>query len=159
VTVHRVLDEMEEVGVTLRLDGEKVVLRFPEPEYREKLAEHVAFLRTRRDEVAELLRRRTHESDEHWPPESDRYAAQMQAALAEINRSGHPGTILWLDTAQPELYMELTSEIPDEIDRLWNSSAPLNQFQAVLDRLVAVHRQCCQLYSEARAGSASRQSP
>jgi|SRR5580704_3866454 hypothetical protein len=82
--------------------------------------------------------------------DNSRYAALMQAALAAINRAGSPaGMILWLDTARPELYMELTSRIPDEIDRLWNSYAPLDQFQAVLDRLVAVHRECRRLYREA----------
>jgi hypothetical protein len=116
------------------------------------LADHVAFLRARRDEVAEFLRHRAHESGEHWPPGPDPYAALMQTALAEINRSRCPeGMVVWLDTAHPQFYAQLTSRIPDEIDRLWNESAPVHQFQDVLDRLVAIHRESCQLYRESRA--------
>ncbi len=83
-------------------------------------------------------------------PKPDRYAARMRRALAEINSPGYPaGMILWLDKAHPELYEELTSWIPEEISWLWNESASLGQFQEVLDRLVAVHRECCRLYREA----------
>jgi hypothetical protein len=95
MTIDRILDEMQQIGATLRLDGKKVMLGFPEHECREKLAEHVSFLRMRREEVAELLRRRTHESDERCPVEYDQYAARMQRALAEINGAAFPtGMIL-----------------------------------------------------------------
>jgi hypothetical protein len=85
-------------------------------------------------------------------PNPDRYAALMQAALATINRAGCPeGMVVWLDRAHPRLYLELTSRITDEIDRLWNEFAPLDQFQAALDRLVGLHRECCRLYREEQA--------
>jgi len=82
-------------------------------------------------------------------PKPDLYAARMRRALTEINSPDYPaGMILWLDKAHPQLYTELTSRIPREIDGLWNESAPVGEFQAVLDRLVDVHRECCRLYRE-----------
>jgi hypothetical protein len=80
VTVADVVSEVEASGGAFRLDGEKVMIRFTEPEYREKLAGHVAFLRARRDEVAELLRQRAHESGENWP----------QASREMVRRFGQP---------------------------------------------------------------------
>lgn len=85
-------------------------------------------------------------------PKPDPYAARMQMALSKINRSEYPaGMILWLETAHSDLYMELTSRIPDEINRLWNSRAPLEEFEGVLDRLVNTHREGCRLYREEKA--------
>jgi len=59
VSVTEVLGEVEAVGIELRLDGERIRIRFPEPQQRDELAEQVAFLRAHRDEVAEFLRERT----------------------------------------------------------------------------------------------------
>jgi hypothetical protein len=79
----------------------------------------------------------------------DPYAERMDEALRQINLSDYPaGMIPWLDTAHPALYLELTSRIPDEIDRLWNENGPLDEFEATLVRLVAVHREACRLYQE-----------
>jgi hypothetical protein len=58
VNVSYILDEVEAVGVALRLEGQKVRIRFPEPRQRERLAAQVAFLRAHRQEVAEFLRLR-----------------------------------------------------------------------------------------------------
>lgn len=59
MSVTEVLGEVEAVGIELRLDGERIRIRFPEPQQRDELAEQVAFLRAHRDEVAEFLRERT----------------------------------------------------------------------------------------------------
>jgi hypothetical protein len=86
----------------------------------------------------------------HAKPDS--YAERMDAALRQINLPDYPaGMIPWLDTAHPALYLELTSRIPDEIDRLWNENGPLDEFEATLVRLVAVHREACRLYQEERS--------
>lgn len=58
MSVSGVLSEVEAVGIELRLDGEKIRIRFPEAQQREDLAEQVLFLRAHRDEVAEFLRAR-----------------------------------------------------------------------------------------------------
>ncbi len=77
----------------------------------------------------------------------DLYAERMQATLREINRPDYPaGMILWLEQANPILYLELTGRLPDEIHRLWEARGPLEQFENVLARLVQTHRQACELY-------------
>jgi hypothetical protein len=54
--VDETLVEIEQAGVGLRLDGERVRIRFLKPEQREELAHYVAFLRAHRDEVAKVLK-------------------------------------------------------------------------------------------------------
>jgi hypothetical protein len=85
------------------------------------------------------------------PPEErltlDPYADRMDAMLRQIALPTYPeGMILWLETAHPDLYEELTSRLPDEISRLWNTGAPLEEFEGVLGRLVGTHREGCRLY-------------
>jgi hypothetical protein len=58
MSVGDVLGEVEAVGVALRLEGEGVRIRFPEPNQRERLAGQINFLRAHRIEVAEFLRTR-----------------------------------------------------------------------------------------------------
>lgn len=75
------------------------------------------------------------------------YSARMQAALAAISRPDYPaGMIPWLGEAHPDLYDELTVRLPDLIHRFWEARAPLAEFDAILARLVEVHRQACELY-------------
>lgn len=78
---------------------------------------------------------------------SDPYAERMQAAWREVCKLDYPaGMILWLGDVHPRLYRELTGDLPDEIQRLWSEHKPLELFEAVLTRLVSLHRQCCELY-------------
>jgi hypothetical protein len=56
MSVTEILNEVESVGIALRLDGERVRIWFPEPHQREQLASQVTFLRAHREEVAEFLR-------------------------------------------------------------------------------------------------------
>src|SRR2546428_12788 len=53
-----VLAEVEAAGVAVRLDGEKVRIRYQEELQRKQLAQLIAFLRAHRREVADLLRAR-----------------------------------------------------------------------------------------------------
>jgi len=79
-------------------------------------------------------------------PVTDPYAERMRSALEHLIASDYPpGMILWLNTAHPNLYGELTSLVPDEIHRLWTERAPLSEFELVLARLVSLHKQCCDL--------------
>jgi hypothetical protein len=48
--------QIEAAGVTFRLDGEKVRVCYPHEERRTELAEQIAALRDRRDEVAAYLK-------------------------------------------------------------------------------------------------------
>jgi hypothetical protein len=85
----------------------------------------------------------------------DPYGARVRVVFLKINSPDYPqGMIAWLDKVHPNLYEDLISGIPNEIERLWNESVPLEQFQAVLDRWVALHREGCRLYREDQAASA-----
>jgi len=90
-----------------------------------------------------------------WHPSviwGDPYTARAEAALRQLCQPDYPaGMILWLDTAYPELYAELTSRLPDEVHRLWSEHAPLDEFQRILDRLLETHERACALYREFEA--------
>lgn len=89
-------------------------------------------------------------------PVEDPYAERMRVALRQVNPPDHrAGMVPWLGTARPDLYAELTSNLPDQIQRLWSERVPLEQFEPVLARLVSLHRQCCDLYRAALAESSS----
>jgi hypothetical protein len=86
-------------------------------------------------------------------PISDPYAERMWAALRSINTPDYQaGMLPWLATAQPPFYADLTSRLPDEINRMWSERAPLERFEDVLMRLVSLHRQCCELYRAEQSG-------
>jgi len=81
------------------------------------------------------------------PPADADYAQRLQACLALINSPDYPaGMVPWLDEAYPRLYAELTSRLPDDIHRLWEAHAPVEQFEGALNRLLGPHRQACALY-------------
>jgi hypothetical protein len=40
----------------------------------------------------------------------------------------------WLEHANPDLHVALTSRMPREIDESWNSSVPVHAFQNLLDQ-------------------------
>lgn len=153
MTVADVVGEVEAAGAAFRLDGEKVRVSYPDDERRKELAGQIALLREQRAEVVAYLKARSAippmpEGGDHSVtlPVSDPYAERMRAALRQINVPDYPaGMVPWLGTARPDLYAELTSHLPDQIDRLWSERAPLEQFESVLARLVTLHRRCCEL--------------
>ena len=59
MSLTQVLAEVEGAGISLRLEGQKVRIRYPEPDQRERLAAQLKFLRANRDEVAAFLRTRS----------------------------------------------------------------------------------------------------
>jgi hypothetical protein len=74
------------------------------------------------------------------------YRARAEAALRAFCTRHEPGTILWLDKNAPSLYEALTIRLPDEISRLWDARAPIEQFDAALRDLAETHRQAVALY-------------
>ena len=59
MTVADVVSEIEGAGVAFRLDGEKVLVRYPDDERREELAGRIALLRSQRTEIAAYLKVRS----------------------------------------------------------------------------------------------------
>ncbi len=59
------------------------------------------------------------------------YQVRVQAALQATCRHDYPaGMILWLEKGDPALYEELTSRLPDLIQRLWSAHAPYRRVPA-----------------------------
>jgi hypothetical protein len=87
-------------------------------------------------------------------PVADPYAERLQAAFRQISGPSYPpGMLLWLENADPEAYAGLTSRIPDELSMLWAQRAPLEQFEAVLARFIALHWRCREACVQARRRS------
>ncbi len=85
-------------------------------------------------------------------PVADPYAERMRVALRHINSSDYPsGMLPWLGIAQPDLYDQLTSRLPEELHEVWSEHGPLEHFETVLTQLVSLHRKACSLYRAARA--------
>lgn len=79
------------------------------------------------------------------------YHARVEAALQAVCRPDYPaGMIAWLAGAQPALYEELISRLPDLIHYLWTAHAPLEEFQRVVDDWLAAHKRACLLFRNHR---------
>ena len=81
--------------------------------------------------------------------DGDTYEQRAQEALQRICRYPYlPGMIRWLESANPGLYGRLSKDLPERITALWDSGAPLEQFQAALENWVMAHRNACYLYEQ-----------
>ncbi len=77
------------------------------------------------------------------------YHARVETALGVICRPDYPpGMILWLETADSDLYDRLTCRLPNLISGLWNAHAPLNEFQTVVDEWLNSHERACTLFRD-----------
>jgi hypothetical protein len=84
--------------------------------------------------------------------DADPYQCLARSALAKICRPDYPaGMIPWLGENHPSLYAELTTNLPDEIHRLWAARAPLDEFERTLGLWLEAHRTSCELYRIAHA--------
>src|ERR1700684_1572895 len=120
MSVRQILDQVEAAGIALRLDGERIRIRYPEPQHREELAGQVAFLRAHRDEVAEALRVRDESDSERARvvrgtdrdgEVRDYYGGRAHTAIDAICAIQVPeGLIVWLDEHSPSLYNSLTRD-------------------------------------------------
>jgi hypothetical protein len=94
-----------------------------------------------------VLKEEPRNSERSGGAEIDPYGERVRAALREINRPDYPaGMIPWLGDNMPDLYKRLTSELPDEVNRLWNEHVTISKFEAVLRELIEAHQQACALY-------------
>ena len=77
----------------------------------------------------------------------DAYAERLRAAFVEISQPDYrEGMISWLDRTVPQLYVELTDRLPNEIDRIWSAHGLLTEFEEVIERFTRTHRQAHELY-------------
>ena len=141
--VRQIVVRLEAVGGRLELTSGRIRYAIPStnPEARSLLAE----LRKRRDEVIELLNSRLCLSGH------DYYEWRTKIALQQLCRPDYPaGMIPWLAAFSPALYDELTSRLPDRIQRLWDSRAPFAVFDEACYELVECHRSAVELFRKHR---------
>jgi hypothetical protein len=87
-----------------------------------------------------LLKRREQAADEP-------YRTCLRAVLKQTSEPDYPmGMIPWLESAEPGLYRDITSRLPDLIHDLWTSHAPLPDFERVTAEWLAAHRRACALF-------------
>jgi hypothetical protein len=80
-------------------------------------------------------------------PARDPYAVRMRRVWECLCQPEYPaGMIPWLADFSPALYGKLTSRLPDRIQRLWQSRAPIVAFEAACRELVECHRSAVVLF-------------
>ncbi len=79
------------------------------------------------------------------------YWSKVMAARRQIASHEYlPGAMQWVEKHHPDRYHQVTSELPAEWELLWDGAAPLDEFQAALDRLVATHKELIGLFPVSR---------
>jgi len=90
----------------------------------------------------------------------DLYADRLGAAMQSLARPEYPaGMIPWLGEAHPALYAELTARLPDEIQRLWEAHASIDDFQSVIDLWIEAYRTGCEMYQRELAKGTAADHP
>jgi hypothetical protein len=140
------MSRLKQYGGRLELRDNRV--RYSVPAGNQEAARLLMVLRLHRDEVMKLLvRQQVDVTRESELPLGDPYAELLNAALCRINAPDYAlGMVAWIATVRPDLYAQLTSQIPEEIHRLWSERGPLARFEDALARMVSLHRLCCELY-------------
>ena len=156
MSVREILGQVEAAGIALRLDGERVRIRFPEPQQREQLAEQIAVLRAHRDEVAEVLRVRreggTGRAPDAWGTDRngeprDYYGWRTDIALSAICKIPAPeGLAVWLGEHSSFLYHRLTRDLPNKLSRAWDARISHEKFDVLCLDLVDTYRRAVDLY-------------
>jgi hypothetical protein len=79
------------------------------------------------------------------------YFRRAEEALREICNHGHDqlGALRYFRAACPERAKELEVDLWQQIDGLWDEGAPIDEFQATLDRWVQLHKEASDLFAQA----------
>jgi len=123
-TVAQTLMEVETLGVELRLEGNRVVMRFPSQELRKELNGQLVFLRAHKNEVSVFLRVR--EAIPTMPPGVHLVSWELKEPPVVLEMcSGVTNTALFARTTLEQLRAALANphrwvgwSIPQLIDRL-----------------------------------------
>ncbi len=82
---------------------------------------------------------------------TDPYWCRLMAAWKQIAAHQYlPGAMRWAEKHDPDRYHRATSELPAAWGCLWDEAAPLDDFQAALDRWVAAHEELISLFPVTR---------
>jgi hypothetical protein len=79
------------------------------------------------------------------------YFRGADEALSEICNHGNTqlGALQYFRTACPQRARLLETDLWQRIEKLWDEGAPLEEFQAVLDQWVQLHREAFDLFAKA----------
>ena len=110
--VLRIVSRLEQVGGKLLLTGDRI--EYTIPKSNQEAQALLAELRKHREGVTELLRQRTHESGENWPPESQeavRKFGQSHARLFpfighKVRTPEGPGTLIQVFAGQVTVLLD-----------------------------------------------------
>jgi hypothetical protein len=76
------------------------------------------------------------------------YRDRLQAALRSICPQYPAGMLCWLGKADAALYDVLTRQQPDLIRDLWNTHAPIEEFNRAVDNWLGTHRRACSRFRQ-----------
>jgi hypothetical protein len=82
------------------------------------------------------------------PVPNDLYAERLRAAMLEVAQRNSVGMIVWLREACPTLHAELLERLPDEMQSAWESRAPIEEFQDVVNIWLKAYRTGCEMYEQ-----------
>ena len=89
--------------------------------------------------------------DFDMPPE-DSYSARFLAATRRIAPSFSPPLLPWLRENRHDLYLAVTRQIPDRLQALWASRAPLAEFDSELAELESYSLLAAEFFRRSRDG-------
>ena len=128
-TVLELVTRLEEMGAQLTLEGDRVKVSCPESD-KGKVAPLLGELRGQRRRLIPLV------------CGHGEYCQKLNRAKARIAEHPHyDGLVPWLKRDHSSLYCSFYVDIPRRIDELWKAGAPIEEFQALLDGWVDVHKQ------------------
>ena len=81
------------------------------------------------------------------------WQAAMRAWRQIASQVSISGATRWAKRNRPDLYHKVTRELPAQWEHLWDSGAPIDQFQAALNCWVEGHKQLQELYVSTRPKS------
>ncbi len=145
-TATQLLQTLGQLNAVLEPRGDRLAIRFPESQRAavEQLQPEIALLKP---ELLKALAKPGKGTDRL----RDEYWRRATEALGRISRLKHLGqAIQCLERSDPTAHHHLMVVLPDHLDALWASHAPLGQFQEALDRWVDAHRSAVQRFIASR---------
>jgi hypothetical protein len=163
VNVAQAITIVESTGAMLRLQGERVLVRYPDEECSAELSKQIAFLRLHKEEVASILRARVERPNKgtagtEWQGErsyNENAHMLLDSALAAIC-ADYPHDIAtaetwplrWCEVAAPSLYNRIALSIPDKISDMIECQAQLGELKRILDEWVDLHREMYAMFRQ-----------
>ena len=140
-TVLELVTRLEEIGAKLTLEGDRVKVSCPES-VKGKVAPLLEELRGQRQRLIPLV------------CDHGGYCQKLNRAKARIAEHPHyDGLVPWLKRDHSSLYCSFYVDTPRRIHELYKAGAPIEEFQALLNGWIDVHKQGVDFYKAAQGMS------